>query len=87
MKLITWMVALYNRKWQRKLDTMTTQANEEDVSGKLTTKYEPMVETPTKEEIMEAIESQPTHLSGKYWARPIRKYKKKEVNKYGNTSD
>ena len=83
MKLITWIVALYNRRWQKQLDVMVSQFDEPDIKNKLTTKYEPVVKTPTKEEIMEAINSQPTHLSGKYWARPSRKYYRKEVNSHG----
>lgn len=85
MKLLAWLIMMYNRRWQKQLDVMASQLDEDDTKNKLTTKYEPVVkDTPTKEEIMEAIDSQPTHLSNKkYWARPTRKYKKKEVKAHG----
>ena len=83
MKLLAWLIMMYNRRWQKQLDVMVSRIDEDDTKNKLTTKYEPTVKAPTKKEIMEAINSQPTHLSNKYWARPTRKYKKKEVNSHG----
>lgn len=75
MKLLIWLIMMYNRRWQKQLDVMVSQLDETD-TNKLTTKYKPVGEAPTKEEIMEAVSSQPTHLSGKYWTRPARKYKR-----------
>lgn len=89
MKLVTWIVALYNRRWQKKLDAMIVQLDKEDSRGKLIIKYEPVVDRsiPTKEEVIEAIDSQPTHLSSKFKPRPKRKYKRKEVDGYADISD
>ena len=87
MKLLAWLIMMYNRRWQKQLDVMVSQLDETGTKNKLATKYEPMVEAPSKEEIMEAIESQPTHLSNKFRSRSKKKYYRKEVNKYDNTSD
>ena len=84
MKLLVWLIMMYNRKWQRQFDAITAQFNEPDTNHKFATKYESEAETPTKEEIMEAINSQPTHLSNrKCWARPSRKYHKKGGDNHG----
>ena len=61
MKLITWIVALCNRNWQKKLDAMVAQVE---------TVEEPIVE----EDIMDILDSQPTHLSCKFQARAKRKH-------------
>lgn len=76
MKLITWIVALCNRQWQKEFDDIM-DTNTEDALDK---ECYPLMDTPTKEEIMEAVNSQPTHLSGRFKSRPRRKYKRKEVN-------
>ena len=84
MKLLAWLIMMYNRRWQKQLDVMVSQLDETDTKNKLTTKYEPVVkEAPTKEEIMEAIDSQPTHLSNKFKSRSKKKYYRKEVNSHG----
>jgi hypothetical protein len=70
-------------RWQKQLDVIASQLDDTD-TNKLTTKYKSVSDTLTKEEVMEAIDSQPTHLPHKkYWARPSRKYKRKEVNSHG----
>lgn len=84
MKLLAWLIMMYNRRWQKQLDVMVSQFDDPDTKHQLTTKYEPVSKSLTKEEVMEAIDSQPTHLPHKkYWARPSRKYKRKEVGSHG----
>jgi hypothetical protein len=61
MKLVTWIVALCNRNWQKKLDAMVVQVETEE---------EPVVE----EDITDILDSQPTHLSRKFRARAKRKH-------------
>jgi hypothetical protein len=61
MKLITWIVALCNRNWQKKFDTIVAQANTEE---------SPVV----GEDITDILDSQPTHLSCKFQARAKRKH-------------
>ena len=61
MKLITWVVALCNRNWQKKFDAIVAQV--EAVK-------EPVVE----EDITDILDSQPTHLSHKFRARAKRKH-------------
>jgi len=77
MKLITWIVALYNRKWQRKLDTMMSQLEEVvefQRNNKIVCGYSVKDRSiPTKEEVLEVIDNQPTHLSHKFRARAKRK--------------
>lgn len=82
MKLLVWLIMMYNRKWQKQLDVMASQLDETDTKNVLDTKYEPMEEAPTKEEIMEAVASQPTHLSNKFKSRSKKKYYRKEVNSH-----
>ena len=83
MKLLAWLIMVYNRRWQKQLDVMVSRFDETDTKNGLDTKYEPMEEAPTKEEIMEAIDSQPTHLSNKFRSRSKKKYYRKEVNAHG----
>lgn len=64
MKLITWVVALCNRKWQREFDTMVMRAEVEE---------EPSLE----ENITDILNSQPTHLSRKFRTRAKRKHSNK----------
>jgi hypothetical protein len=87
MKLLVWLIMIYNRRWQKQLDVMVSRFDETDTKNKLATKYEPMVGVPTKKEIMEAINSQPTHLSNKFKSRPKKKYYRKEVNSDGSSSN
>lgn len=61
MKLITWVIALCNRNWQKKLDAMVAQVEAVE---------EPVVE----EDITDILDSQPTHLSRKFRARAKRKH-------------
>lgn len=61
MKLITWIVALCNRKWQKELDAMVVLVE---------TAEEPEV----VEDVTDIIDSQPTHLSRKFRSRAKRKY-------------
>ena len=61
MKLITWIIALCNRNWQKKLDAMVAQVETEEA---------PVVE----EDITDILDSQPTHLSHKFQARAKRKH-------------
>ena len=83
MKLLAWLIMMYNRRWQKQLAVMASQLDETGTKNKLTTKYEPMSESLTKTEIMEAIDSQPTHLSNRRKARPKKKYYRKEVDSHG----
>ena len=61
MKLITWVIALCNRNWQKKLDAIVAQVESEE---------KPVVE----EDITDILDSQPTHLSHKFRARAKRKH-------------
>ena len=61
MKLITWIVALCNRKWQKELDAMVALVE---------TVEEPKV----VEDVTDILDSQPTHLSHKFRPRAKRKY-------------
>jgi len=61
MKLITWVIALCNRNWQKKLDAIVAQVESEE---------KPVVE----EDITDILDSQPTHLSRKFRARAKRKH-------------
>jgi len=62
MKLITWIVALCNKNWQKKFDAMVTRVETEE---------DPVVE---EEDITDILDSQPTHLSRKFRARAKRKH-------------
>jgi hypothetical protein len=63
MKLITWLVALCNRKWQREFEAMAVMESN----------AEPIPE-PIDEVDMEIIDNQPTHLSHRFRARAKRKH-------------
>lgn len=64
MKLINWIVALCNRRWQREFDAMVAFAETD--------------EGLTVEEDIEAIlKDQPTHLSRKFRTRAKRKHSNK----------
>lgn len=63
MKLITWVVALYNRKWQREFEAISVMESE----------AEPLPE-PMDEVDREIINNQPTHLSCKFRPRAKRKH-------------
>jgi hypothetical protein len=67
MKLITWLVALYNRKWQREFEAMAVMESD----------AEPL-SAPIDEVDREIINNQPTHLSSKFRARAKRKHSNKE---------
>lgn len=67
MKLITWIVALCNRKWQREFETMAVMESEAEPLPK-----------PMDEVDREIINSQPAHLSRKFRARAKRKHSNKE---------
>lgn len=68
MKLIPWIVALCNRNWQKKLDTIIAEVEAQEepklVDGELNLN-------------MDVINQQPTHLSYKFKARAKRKRKPK----------
>jgi len=64
MKLINWIVALCNRKWQREFEVMVAAGE---------TYEEPTVE----EDITDILNSQPTHLSRKFRTRAKRKHSNK----------
>ena len=66
MKLITWIVALCNRKWQREFDAMVVESEAEPVPE------------PIDEVDREIINNQPTHLSRKFQARAKRKHSNRE---------
>lgn len=68
MKPITWLVALCNRKWQRKLDA---------IAALVETAEEPEV----VEDITDILNSQPTHLSRKFRPRAKRKHFKPKVRR------
>lgn len=63
MKLVPWIVALCNKRWQDEFDDIVTQLDKNSSD-------EPVVRSiPTKEEIMEVINNQPTHLSSRFQPR------------------
>jgi hypothetical protein len=68
MKLITWIVALCNRKWQKELDAMVVLVE---------TAEEPEV----MEDITDILDSQPTHLSRKFRPRAKRKHSNHKVSR------
>lgn len=73
MKLITWIVALYNRKWQRRFDALMLDVEPEEKPNELDDDTDFM---------MEVMDNQPTHLSRKFKARDKRR-NRKEVKQYG----
>lgn len=68
MKLLTWLIALCNRKWQKKLDAM---------SALVETAEEPEV----VEDVTDILDSQPTHLSRKFQPRAKRKHSNPKVKR------
>jgi len=63
MKLVTWLVALCNRKWQREFEAMSVLEAEAE-----------SVPEPIDEVDREIINNQPAHLSRKFRARAKRKH-------------
>lgn len=75
MKLVTWIVMLCNRKWQRKFDAIVASSGVD---------VEP-VPAPSDEVDIEIIHNQPAHLSRRFRARAKRKHSNRtpqtQVNK------
>jgi hypothetical protein len=64
MKLINWIVALCNRKWQREFNTMVKIVGSDD-------------DLIVEEDVTDILDSQPTHLSHKFRTRAKRKHSNK----------
>ena len=62
MKLVTWVIAMCNRKWQTEFDTIVLESEAEPL---------PPVDEDTR--LMMGIVKQPTHLSSRFRARPRRR--------------
>lgn len=71
MKILTWVVALCNRKWQREFDAMVAE-------------IESAPETDHIEYCEPIIPDQPTHLSRQFKSRPRRHHKHSNVQVMSN---
>lgn len=76
MKPLTWIVILYNRKWQKNLDKIVAEM------GAISKQHDSAPAIPdehilTKNDIMKFIDSQPTHLANKFNPRPRRSHKRR----------
>ena len=72
MKLVTWLVMMYNRKWQSRFDTLVLEVE----SGKTPEPMPEVKEEPNSvglDPILDIMDQQPTHLSRRFRARPRRK--------------
>ena len=79
MKLITWIIALYNRKWQGKLDALML-ATELDIEPN----ENPKSVDDNVDFLTEVMDNQPTHLSHKLLPRGKRN-NRRGVKQYGRT--
>lgn len=62
MKLIPWLIAACNRKWQAEFDAIILESE-----------AEPLLLMDENTRLMRDIVDQPTHLSNRFQARPRRK--------------
>lgn len=74
MKLVTWVVALCNRKWQDEFAMLVSNIeSEKEVKPVPKVKKEPNSIEDDFEFKIKALKQQPTHLSRRFRARPKRK--------------
>lgn len=71
MKLITWLVMLYNRKWQSRFDALLLETELPEPMSKV--KEEPNTTGTGLDTILDIMDQQPTHLSRRFRVRPRRK--------------
>lgn len=74
MKLVTWLVMLYNRKWQGRFDKLVLEIETEKAPEPIPeVKEEPNPVGDGLDPILDIIDQQPTHLSRRFRVRPRRK--------------
>lgn len=74
MKLVTWLVMLYNRKWQGRFDKLVLEVESEKAPEPVPeVKEEPNPIGTGLDTILDIMDQQPTHLSRRFRVRPRRK--------------
>jgi len=74
MKPITWLVMLYNRKWQGRFDKLVLEIETEKAPEPIPeVKEEPNPVGAGLDPILDIMDQQPTHLSRRFRVRPRHK--------------